>query len=98
MVHIDSITSFSNDCNPSTIGIIDIEKNLSVYPNPTNEDITIIIKNFNGNVQTEVFDLIGNSLQLTNKTTISLRDYARGIYVLNVAYGDKVEKVKVIKE
>ncbi len=97
-VHIDSITSFSNDCNPSTIGIIDIEKNLSVYPNPTNEDITIIIKNFNGNFQTEVFDLIGNSLQLTNKTTISLRDYARGIYVLNVAYGDKVEKVKVIKE
>ena len=33
-----------------------------------------------------------------NKTTISLRDYARGIYVLNVAYGDKVEKGKVIKE
>ena len=95
---IDSHTSFSNDCNPSTVDIIEIEKNLSVYPNPTSEEITISINNFNGNIQTEVYDLIGNILQLTNKTTISLRDYARGIYILNVAYGDRVEEVKVIKE
>ena len=96
--NIDSHTNFTNDCNPSTVDIIEIEKNLSVHPNPTSEEITISINNFNGNIQTEVYDLIGNSLQLTNKTTISLRDYARGIYILNVAYGDKVEEVKVIKE
>ena len=96
--NIDSHTNFSNDCNPSTVDIIEIEKNLSVYPNPTSEEISISINNFNGNIQTEVYDLIGNSLQLTNKTTISLRDYSRGIYILNVAYGDKVEEVKVIKE
>ena len=95
---IDSHTSFNNDCNPSTVDIIEIEKNLSVYPNPTSEEITISINNFNGNIQTEVYDLIGNSLQLTNKTTISLRDYAKGIYILKVAYGDRVEEVKVIKE
>ena len=96
--NIDSHTNFSNDCNPSTIGIIEIEKNLSVYPNPTNENITIIINNFNGNIQTEIFDLIGNRLQTTNETTISLRDYARGIYLLKVAYGDRVDEVKVIKQ
>ena len=95
---IDSHTSFSNDCNPSTVDIIEIEKNLSVYPNPTSEEITISINNFNGNIQTEVYDLIGNKLQTTNKTTISLSDYARGIYLLKVAYGDRVEEVKVIKD
>ena len=96
--NIDSHTNFSNDCNPSTIGIIEIEKNLSVYPNPTNENITIIINNFNGNIQTEIFDLIGNSLQTTEKKTISLMDYSKGIYILKVTYGDRVQEVKVIKD
>ena len=70
----------------------------SIYPNPTKEDVTIRVNNFNGNIQTEVCDLIGNRLQTTNETTISLQDYARGIYLLKVAFGDRVEEVKVIKE
>ena len=98
LTNIDSHTNFSNDCNPSTVDIIEIEKNLSVYPNPTNEEITISINNFNGNIQTEVYDLIGNRLQTTDETTISLRGYSEGIYVLKVAYGDRVEEVKVIKD
>ena len=95
--NIDNHMVFSNDCNPSSVDIIEIEKNLSVYPNPTNENITISINNFNGNIQTEVYDLIGNRLQTTDETTISLRDYSKGIYVLKVAYGDIIEEVKVIK-
>ena len=94
---IDSHTNFSNDCNPSTIGIIEIEKNLSVYPNPTNESVTISVNNFNGNIKTEVYDLIGNRLQTTKQTRISLRDFAKGIYILKVAYSDRVEEIKVIK-
>ena len=50
------------------------------------------------NIQSEVYDLIGNRLQLTNKTTISLRDYSKGIYILKIAYGDKVEQIKVVKD
>lgn len=50
------------------------------------------------NIQTEVYDLIGNRLQATNETIISLRDYAREIYLLKVAYGDRVEEVKLIKD
>ena len=57
-----------------------------------------ILYSFLRDIQTEVYDLIGNRLQTTNETTISLRDYARGIYLLKVAYGDRVDEVKVIKQ
>ena len=80
------------------LSIIEVSNNINVFPNPTNENINISVNNFNGNIQTEVYDLIGNRLQISNETTISLRDYARGIYLLKVAYGDRVEEVKVIKQ
>jgi len=82
----------------NVIGDGDLQTGVYIYPNPTKENITISIENFNGNIQTEVYDLIGHRLQTTNETTISLRDYARGIYLLKVTYGDRVEEVKVIKE
>tara|TARA_B100001093_G_C26678667_1_gene949455 strand:+ start:847 stop:1080 length:234 start_codon:yes stop_codon:yes gene_type:complete len=75
-----------------------IVKKIKAFPNPTNGNITISVDNFNGNIQTEVFDIIGNRLQISNKTNISLRDYAKGIYTLKVAYGDSSREVKVIKE
>ena len=100
---IGSNQSFSNNCNYSSncFGISKINENLSFinfYPNPTKEDINISIENFNGNIQTEVYDLIGNKLQTTSETIVSLEDYAKGIYILKVAYDDKLQEVKVIKE
>tara|TARA_X000000950_G_scaffold2743_1_gene2838 strand:+ start:1641 stop:1811 length:171 start_codon:yes stop_codon:yes gene_type:complete len=41
---------------------------------------------------------IGNRLQVTNETTISLIDYSKEIFILKAAYGDKVKEVKVIKD
>ena len=82
----------------SGTGVKNWNNSILIFPNPTNQNITISIENFNGNIQTEVYDLIGNRLQTTNKTTISLIDYSKGIYILKVAYGDRVEEVKVIKE
>ena len=96
--NIDSTTSFSNDCNPSSVDIIEIKKILSVNPNPTNENITISINNYNGKINTEVFDLIGNRIKVTKETTISLRNYSKGIYILKVAFGNRVEEFKVIKD
>ena len=95
---IDSHTVFSNNCNPSSVDIIEIEKNLSGYPNPTKENFTISINNYNGNINTEVFDLIGNRVQVTSETIINLKDFSKGIYILKITYDDKVNELKVIKE
>ena len=77
---------------------INIPITLKAFPNPSQDYVTISVNNFNGNIQTEVFDLIGNRLKVTKETTISLRDYSKGIYILKVSYGDRIEEVKVIKE
>jgi PKD repeat protein len=81
-----------------SVSITEVSNQINIFPNPTNENVTISINNFNGNIQTEVYDLIGNMLQVSNETTISLQDYAKGIYLLKVSYGDRVEEVKVIKD
>ena len=73
-------------------------KELKIHPNPTNENFTVSIENFNGNIQTEVYDLIGNRLQISNENTLSLQYYARGIYLVRITYGNKTEEIKVIKE
>ena len=70
----------------------------SIYPNPTEKNINISINNFNGNIKTKVYDIIGNILQVSNETSISLANYPNGIYILKVAYADRVEQLKVVKE
>ncbi|MDA9715394.1 T9SS type A sorting domain-containing protein, partial [Bacteroidota bacterium] len=96
----------ANNCISDTVSYMvnslstnrDDSKELFVYPNPTYENITILINNFRGNIQTEVFDLIGNMLQTNNETTISLKGYAKGIYILKITYGDRAEVIEVVKK
>jgi len=82
----------------STSDDISSQFDFSIFPNPTKENITISMENFNGNILTKVYDLIGNELQITNENTISLKDYAKGIYILKISFGDTAKEVKVIKE
>ena len=70
----------------------------SIYPNPTKEKINISINNFNGVVKSELYDIIGNILNESNESSISLANYPNGIYLLKVYYADRVEQLKVIKE
>ena len=100
---IDPLVSFSNNCN-FPVGcfthtlIEEITPNISLYPNPTNNGITLDIEGYNGSVNVEVYDLQGRVLETTTNTTISMQEYAKGIYVFKVAYGDRTQELKVVKE
>ena len=79
--------------------IIEPDENLLlVYPNPTNNGITLDIEGYNGSINVEVYDLQGRLLETTTNTIISMQEYAKGIYVFKVAYGDRVEQLKVVKD
>ena len=96
--NIDSHCFFSNDCSTVSVEAIYGSTSLSVYPNPTKESISVSVNNYSDNIQTEVFDLVGNQLLNTTKKTISLINFPSGIYLLKVAYGNRLDLVKVIKE
>jgi hypothetical protein len=83
-------------CN--TTSIQEDVANISLYPNPTNDLITLDIEGYTASINTQVYDLSGRLLKSTNNTSISLKNYAKGIYVFRVAYSDRVEELKVIKD
>ena len=71
---------------------------MNVYPNPTQDQITIDIKGYNGPVSVDVYDLQGRLLETTTNTIVSLKKHAKGIYVLKVSYGEIIEEVRVVRE
>lgn len=75
-----------------------IVDDVCIYPNPTNNLIQIEIKNHNGSFEAELYDFSGKLLETTNNTSLSLADFPSGIYLLKVAYGDKTEELRVVKE
>ena len=69
-----------------------------IYPNPTKGELIISVNNFNGNIKSELFDLMGNKIFSTNKKIMNLKNYAKGIYIIKVEFGNKIEEFKVFKE
>ena len=80
------------------LSIIEKHQSIVLFPNPTKENITVSIGNYNGFIKTEVYDLIGNKLKSFENNTISLKDFGNGIYVLKIYFGEKMQEIKIIKE
>jgi len=70
---------------------------LSIYPNPTSDQITIDIKGYKGPVNVEVYDSQGRLLETTTNTIVSLKNFETGIYIFKVNYGELTEKSRVVK-
>jgi hypothetical protein len=100
--NIDAGVIFSNNCNYplncffSSTNIEDYQSNISLYPNPTTGIVEL--QGINGSFKVDVYDYAGKYLQSTSRSTIDLSDYPSGIYFLKVAYGDKTEELRVVKE
>lgn len=79
----------------NSIGIVEQHSELVVYPNPFKSTVNIEVES--GKLKVDVYDYTGKLLQSVNSPTIDLSDYSKGFYLLKVAHGDKIEKVRVVK-
>ena len=76
---------------------------ISVFPNPTNDNVTIQLENIQDGQQTlELLDATGRilSTQLLNgtSTNLSLTNYENGMYIIRISNGAKQSIHRVIKK
>ncbi len=63
-----------------------VEINISVYPNPTQELVTI--SGLSTNEIVELRDLSGRIMMTSTEKTINLNNFANGVYIISVYSGD----------
>lgn len=85
----------------TALGINDeiLNKNLTVYPNPTNGKININIQNGTSINKVEIFDILGRPLKTIKNfkkgQTIDLQSESKGLYFLKI-YSDKGATVRKV--
>ena len=76
--------------------------NVILYPNPSNDKITISLPAITGNSQLSIFNVSGEKVlerQLhESETQLDISALPRGVYFVRVQSERKVEVVKMIKE
>ena len=74
---------------------------VKVYPNPTNDIVTIDLGVLSQPTLVELFDVKGQLVQsnlFQNSTLISLPiEGKNGVYILKLTYNDRVEVTRVVK-
>jgi hypothetical protein len=81
--------------NPSTL-----------YPNPVQDNLTVLIGGNSSQVQLFIYDIQGNQLyvqaaqldELNRSIGLEVEDYPAGNYIVKLVRGEKVETLKFIKQ
>lgn len=100
------ISYFGGDTSTVTISVNENEPLLdevNIYPNPTNNQITIDLGAApTKNTTLAIMDLVGKVLHYqaltTTKTTINLNNYSHGVYLIKITNDHSNKVFKVIKE
>tara|TARA_B110001452_G_scaffold131905_1_gene109581 strand:- start:2108 stop:4690 length:2583 start_codon:yes stop_codon:yes gene_type:complete len=71
---------------------------ITIYPNPTYDEITLKINDYQGPIKVQIHDLNGKLVKEGKERNIDLTSLESGIYTLLVTYGDKEMSLKVMKK
>ena len=93
----DDIDSIQFEVISSGLKVIEsLNSNVKISPNPTNANIQIVFKEYNGPFNVEIYDLQGKWLRNYSSNIISLASYKKGVYILRLYYGERMESFKII--
>ena len=79
------------------------ENNITVYPNPANENIIIDLHSLKGEASIIIKNIIGQTalteVTTQNKTTLNVSNLSKGIYFINITQNNKTLFIKkIVKE
>jgi hypothetical protein len=79
---------------------LNINQNLTVYPNPANDVLHIKTNNLNGNIAAQISDLNGKifNCNFTNSESIDVSDLKPGMYILKLQTEEGVTHQSFIKQ
>ena len=93
--------------SPSNIGafngtgpmdILEIKaEEIKLYPSVTDGYVNISIQKYSGPIQTEIYDISGDFLDIQSGNKLSFKNFKSGIYFCVIIYGDKNKTLKVVK-
>lgn len=99
----NTATLTSKNCTVTQINPIDISKlEVNVYPNPTEDELTVFISNLGNENAIELFNELGISV-LSIKSSkpsqkLNLSNLSKGFYILSVQIDNQFRKIKILKE
>ncbi len=79
-------------------GIEELESNISIYPNPTTDNVTITVT---GNFQYELTAINGELIasgKAVDQKMLSVEDLSAGTYLVKIIQNGEVNSVKVLKQ
>lgn len=96
-------SDFSNE-SCATVPVVSIaeisDENISIFPNPANENVQITIQNVKNSLNLSIFDVTGRvvkSMKITEKSVqINVLDLSKGVYILKIHDNQTVVSKKLI--
>ena len=88
----------NKSCPDPTATIYKEKYDFQIYPNPTHDQVNVDIKGYKGPVYVQLYDLKGRLLHVAKTTTVSLKEYERGIYIFKISYGAENKEFRVVRD
>lgn len=76
--------------------------NISVFPNPVNDKVTVKINELQGSAAIRVFDMFGRMVMQQNSAQslvqLDMSKFSSGLYLIKVSNGGKEEVLRIVKD